>query len=123
MDLDTSIKAFAALAHETRLKAFKMLAVAGPEGLAAGAMSERLKMPHNTLSFHLAHLCEAGLIQAQKNGRSMIYSANYALTQQLIRYMVENCCAVNFVCMHEDNKTGKTTIELLETCCPNKEAS
>ncbi len=123
MDLNTSIKAFAALAHETRLKAFKMLVVAGPEGLPAGAMSEQLGMPHNTLSFHLSHLCDAGLIESRKQGRSMIYSANYALTQQLIRYMVENCCAVDFACMHEDNTTGKTTIELFEACCPSKEAS
>ena len=56
MDLDISIKAFAALAHETRLKAFKMLVVAGPEGLSAGSMSKKLEMPHNTLSFHLSHL-------------------------------------------------------------------
>ncbi|MCH2547303.1 MAG: metalloregulator ArsR/SmtB family transcription factor [Alphaproteobacteria bacterium] len=114
MDLDTSVKAFAALAHETRLKAFKMLVVAGPEGLTAGTISNQLEMPHNTLSFHLSHLSEAGLIQAQKNGRSMIYSANYTITQALIRYMVENCCAVDFACMHENDKTGCTTIELKE---------
>ena len=123
MVLDILIKAFAALAHETRLKAFKMLVVAGPEGLSAGSMNKKLEMPHNTLSFHLSHLCDAGLIQSCKQGRSMIYSASYALTQDLIRYMVENCCAVDSACMHEDNKTGKTTIELFETYCPSKEAS
>jgi len=44
----------------------------------------------------------------------MIYSANYTITQALIRYMVENCCAVDFACMHENDKTGCTTIELKE---------
>ena len=87
-----AIDALSALAHETRLNVFRLLVEAGPEGLAAGTISERLDLPPATLSFHLAHLARAGLAVARQDGRFVIYSANFQSTNELVGYLTENCC-------------------------------
>ncbi|MEM9400241.1 MAG: metalloregulator ArsR/SmtB family transcription factor [Verrucomicrobiota bacterium] len=92
MDLERAIKAFDALSQETRLKVFKILIEYGKSGTSAGTISDRLSIPHNTLSFHLSHLTQAGLISARKDGRSMIYAANVNSIESLINYLRENCC-------------------------------
>lgn len=92
MDLHNAIIAFSALSQSTRLKVFKILIEYGATGIAAGTISERLGIPHNTLSFHLSHLTEAGLIFSRKQGRSMIYAANCNAIEGLIDYLKENCC-------------------------------
>lgn len=92
MDLEHAINAFVALSQETRLKVFKILIEYGSSGTAAGTISDCLGIPHNTLSFHLSHLAQAGLISARKDGRSMIYVANVASIEELIGYLRENCC-------------------------------
>lgn len=92
MKLKHAINAFAALSQETRLKVFKILIEYGRSGAAAGTISDRLGIPHNTLSFHLSHLTQAGLITARKDGRSMIYAANCDAIEELIGYLRENCC-------------------------------
>lgn len=120
MDFDSAVNAFAALAHQTRLRAFKMLVVAGPAGLAAGRISAGLQLPHNTLSFHLAYLCDAGLIQSRKQGRSVIYSANYQMTCNLIYYMVENCCASDSAWKNEEKSSIYNTMELFSSCCSSQ---
>jgi ArsR family transcriptional regulator, arsenate/arsenite/antimonite-responsive transcriptional repressor len=119
MDIGTAIKALAALAQETRLKAFKMLVEAGPKGLPAGAISEQLNVPHNTLSFHLSHLSNAGVIQSRKEGRSIIYSAHFQFTRALIRFMVENCCQADSVSYRVDVQGAKEIIEFFteKECC------
>ncbi|QBQ55046.1 ArsR/SmtB family transcription factor [Nitrosococcus wardiae] len=119
MDIKTAIKALAALAQETRLRAFKMLVEAGPKGLSAGVMSERLGVPQNTLSFHLSHLNNAGITQSRKEGRSIIYSAHFQFTRELIRFMVENCCQADTVSCHVDAQGAKEIIEFFieKECC------
>lgn len=107
---------FDALSQETRLKAFRLLVKAGPSGLAAGSLSDQLGTPHNTLSFHLSHLSNAGIISSRKQGRSVIYSANYDATRDLIGFMVEDCCSAEFASIREDHKTGCAVIEL-SGCC------
>ncbi len=92
MKLEHAINAFTALSQETRLKVFKILIEYGSSGTAAGTISDRLGIPHNTLSFHLSHLTQAGLITSRKQGRSMIYAANVASIEGLIGYLRENCC-------------------------------
>ncbi|MFW0777886.1 MAG: ArsR/SmtB family transcription factor [Rickettsiales bacterium] len=92
MDINNAIIAFSALSQETRLKVFKILIEYGRSGTAAGTISDRLAIPHNTLSFHLSHLTQAGLISARKDGRSMIYAANCDSIEALISYLRENCC-------------------------------
>ncbi len=70
------VKAFEALAHETRLAVFRLLIPAGPEGLAAGVIGERLDVPPNSLSFHLGRLANAGLVSARREGRHLYYAVH-----------------------------------------------
>lgn len=93
MDKDQALIALSALSQETRLTAFKILLEYGRTGIAAGVLSERLDVPHNTLSFHLAHLSHAGLVLSRKQGRSVIYSANCDAMDGLLGFLVENCCS------------------------------
>ena len=86
------VDALAALAHETRLKVFRLLVEAGPPGLAAGAIGEALDLPPATLSFHLAHLARTGLARGRQEGRFVIYSADFQNMNQLVGYLTENCC-------------------------------
>jgi len=92
MNLDHALIAFSALSQETRLKVFKILVEYGPTGTAAGTISDRLGIPHNTLSFHLAHLGHVKLVSSEKKGRSIIYSANCEMIDDLIGFLAENCC-------------------------------
>lgn len=119
MDIQKALIAFDALSQETRLKAFRILVEQGPAGTSAGALSEALKIPHNTLSFHLSHMSNAGLVLSRKEGRSVIYSANFELFTDLIRYMVEDCCSVEFASMRKDKKSGRSVIELSNCCKPS----
>lgn len=93
MDTTKAIDALGALAQRSRLAIFKLLVEAGPDGLAAGLIGERLDLPPATLSFHLAHLARAGLLQQQQAGRFVIYSTNFETMNELVDYLTENCCA------------------------------
>lgn len=103
---------FDALSQETRLKAFRLLVKAGAGGLAAGALAEALGTPHNTLSFHLSHLSNAGIISSRKNGRSVIYSANFDATRDLVAFMVRDCCSAEFASIRKDDQSGCAVVEL-----------
>lgn len=92
MTSSTAIEALGALAQEHRLALFRVLVQAGDEGMAAGAIAERLGIPNSSLSFHLAHLNRAGLIAQRRQGRSLIYTADYAAMNALVGYLMENCC-------------------------------
>lgn len=83
---------FSSLSQETRLKVFKLLTKYGKEGLAAGKIAGQLKIPDNTLSFHLSHMSKVGLVTSKKSGRSLTYFANTDLMTKLICYLKENCC-------------------------------
>ena len=120
MKIEKANKAFASLSQETRLKVFKILVEYGPTGTPAGVISDRLDSPHNTLSFHLSHMSDAGLVASKRAGRSIIYSANFAFVQQLIRFMVENCCTADFASLQADKKRGCDVIELTDCCSPKK---
>lgn len=92
MNEDQVISALAALAQVQRLRAFRALVVAGPEGLTPSAMAERLGVAPNTLSFHLKELSHARLVQAEPRGRNLIYRANIETMNALMGYMTEHCC-------------------------------
>jgi DNA-binding transcriptional ArsR family regulator len=92
MDQAQVIAALAALAQEHRLALFRLLVQAGPEGMPAGKIAEALGVPNSSLSFHLAQLTSAGLIAQQRQGRSLIYSADYAAMNAVVGYLMENCC-------------------------------
>lgn len=83
---------FAALAQENRLKVFRLLVRAGPEGMAAGDIARRLKVPHNTLSAQLAILHRAGLVVSRRAGRSIIYGPDFAGVRKLMAYLLQDCC-------------------------------
>jgi ArsR family transcriptional regulator, arsenate/arsenite/antimonite-responsive transcriptional repressor len=88
-----AIKALAALAQESRLNIFRLLVKQGPDGLAAGIISEKLRLPNATLSFHLKELSHAELLDSRQEGRFVIYSANFKTMNALLAYLTENCCA------------------------------
>ncbi len=87
-----AVAALAALAHESRLDVFRLLVQAGPEGMAAGQIGDRLGLPPATLSFHLNHLKHADLVTFRREGRSLIYAAAYPAMNALLGYLTENCC-------------------------------
>jgi DNA-binding transcriptional ArsR family regulator len=116
MDIQHALALFDTLSQETRLRAFRLLVQAGPEGLPAGALSEELGTPHNTMSFHLNHLAHAGIVASRKSGRSVIYSANFPMMRELIGFMVKDCCSTGFASIREDRKTGCSIIELGDFC-------
>jgi ArsR family transcriptional regulator, arsenate/arsenite/antimonite-responsive transcriptional repressor len=87
-----AISALAALAQENRLDVFRLLVQAGPEGLPAGAVAEALDLAPNTLTFHFGRLRTAGLVTARRDGRSIIYAAQFEAMNELITFLTENCC-------------------------------
>lgn len=87
-----AVEALSALAQEHRLALFRQLVQAGEDGMPAGAIAKALNIPNSSLSFHLAHLTRAGLIQQRREGRSLIYTADYAAMNGLVGYLMENCC-------------------------------
>jgi len=86
------VVALAALAQEHRLAAFRLLVEAGPDGVSAGDLAERLAIPRSSLSFHLNQLMQAGLIVQRRESRSLIYSADFAAMGDLVAFLTENCC-------------------------------
>ena len=88
-----AVTSLAGLAHETRLEVFRLLVRAGPAGLAAGELSDALALPAPTLSFHLKELKLAGLVDAERVGRSRIYRADYPAMSDLLTFLTDECCA------------------------------
>jgi ArsR family transcriptional regulator, arsenate/arsenite/antimonite-responsive transcriptional repressor len=92
METNAAVLALSALAQPSRLAAFRLLVEAGPQGMAAGAIGEKLDLPPATLSFHLAGLTRAGLAQSRQDGRFVIYTANFENMNSLVAFLTENCC-------------------------------
>jgi ArsR family transcriptional regulator, arsenate/arsenite/antimonite-responsive transcriptional repressor len=86
------INSLAALAQSTRLDIFRLLIRQAPNGLPAGTIARRRRIPGPTLSFHLNVLAATGLVRAQKNGRSISYSADLESVNRLTNFLMENCC-------------------------------
>ena len=92
METTSVVTSLSALAHEGRLAAFRLLVQAGGEGLAAGDLARRLEMLPNTLSANLNILAHAGLVTSEREGRSIIYRAQYEAMRDLLDFLVEDCC-------------------------------
>ena len=92
MEEKRAIAALGALAQETRLALYRLLVTAGPAGLPAGVIANRLGVQPSSLSFHLAQLVHAGLITQRRLSRQLIYSAEYGAMNALLAYLTENCC-------------------------------
>jgi ArsR family transcriptional regulator len=93
MEIKGAVTQLAALAQESRLAVFRLLVEMGPQGLAAGRISERLGLAPATLSFHLKEMSHAGLVRARQDGRFVFYSANFETMNTLLAFLTENCCA------------------------------
>lgn len=92
MEEDDVVKALAALAQQSRLRVFRALVIAGPDGLTPGAMSDALALPATSLSFHLKELTYAGLASQERQGRNLIYRAAFDKMNGLLAYLTDNCC-------------------------------
>jgi DNA-binding transcriptional ArsR family regulator len=92
MEPTTAIKRLSALAQDSRLAVFRLLIQAGREGLPAGEIARNLEVPANTLSAQLSILANAGLVASRRDGRSIIYTADYDGMSELLVYLTEDCC-------------------------------
>ncbi|TGY88559.1 ArsR family transcriptional regulator [Marinicauda algicola] len=110
MEKMNAIDALSALAHEARLDIFRLLVRAGEDGLPAGEISARLDMRQNTASTNLAILHRAGLVSQRREGRSVIYAADFAGMHGLVGFLMKDCCA----------ETPARVDALLETLAPGK---
>lgn len=93
MNSAQAIAALGSLAQETRLGIFRLLVQRGPDGLAAGAIAQRLDVPPATLTFHLHQLLHANLLLQRREGRSVIYAANFDGMNALMGFLTANCCS------------------------------
>lgn len=87
-----ALEALSALAHETRLAVFRLLVSRGPDGMAAGQIADVLAVKASTLSTHLGLLERAGLVFAEREGRSIRYRVNLDGMRALLLYLMEDCC-------------------------------
>jgi ArsR family transcriptional regulator, arsenate/arsenite/antimonite-responsive transcriptional repressor len=87
-----AVKALAALAQAQRLRAFRAMVAAGPQGMTPGSMAEQLGIAPSALSFHLKELTHAGLATSEPRGRNLIYRANFDQMNCLLAYLTEHCC-------------------------------
>jgi len=107
MENKTAVMTLSALAQESRLTIFRTLVQAGPDGMAAGKISEATGIPPSSLSFHLKEMAYASLVNSRQESRYIYYSANFKVMNELLGFLTENCCAgapcgVETPCCKED---------------------
>jgi DNA-binding transcriptional ArsR family regulator len=93
MENKTAVITLSALAQDSRLTIFRTLVQAGPDGMAAGKISETTRIPPSSLSFHLKEMAYAGLVNSRQESRYVYYSANFKVMNELLGFLTENCCA------------------------------
>lgn len=108
MPLPTAVEALAALANGHRLTVFRLLVRAGADGLPAGEIARVIGLLPNSLSTHLSILGHAGLIGSRREGRSIIYTANYDRMRALLGYLIDDCCAGRPEICASLTETGRT---------------
>jgi DNA-binding transcriptional ArsR family regulator len=89
---DDAIKALSALSQPTRLQAFRALVVAGPDGMTPSDLAYHLDVAPSSLSFHLKELLIAGLISQERDGRNLIYRAQFDRMDGLMSFLTAHCC-------------------------------
>ncbi len=92
MESSSALKKLSALAQESRLAVFRLLVTSGEQGVAAGEIARTLQITPNTLSAQLLILANARLVTSRRQGRSIIYAADYASMSGLLLYLMEDCC-------------------------------
>ena len=93
MNKPNAVRVLGALAHEGRLEIFRFLVQLGLEGATAGAIGKRLSLSASTLSFHLSSLKQAELVEARRDGRTIVYTADFRTMNDTMAYLMKNCCA------------------------------
>lgn len=113
MDERQALSSFAALSQETRLSIVRTLVVAGPDGMAAGTIAARMNLSPSNVSFHLKELDRAGLISQRRESRSIIYTAGYDTLAELVKFLMEDCCA--------GHPAIRGSVERRDACCASPE--
>lgn len=108
--MNSTVEQLASLGNASRLSVFRLLVQAGPPGLSAGIIAERLNLAPATLSFHLANLSRAGLLRSRQESRFVYYAVDFAVVDGLLAYLVEDCCE-GMACL------PKTAALRAKTCC------
>jgi DNA-binding transcriptional ArsR family regulator len=93
-----AVAALGALAHETRLGAFRKLVERAPDGMPAGLLAQKLKVPPSSLTFHIQQLVHVGLVTQRRLGRRILYAVDVAAMNALMGYLTENCCGDAALC-------------------------
>lgn len=91
-DDDTMARRLAALGNPHRLKIYRLLVQAGPDGVTVGEIQRAMAMPASTLSHHLQGLRGAGLITQDRQGREVVTCADYGAMRDLVGYLTDACC-------------------------------
>src|SRR5882672_6177430 len=92
MDMTNALASLSALAHDGRLSIFRLLVTMGPQGMAAGDIARELNTAPNTMSAQLLVLSNAGLVHARRDGRSIIYAADFDRMSELLQFLTKDCC-------------------------------
>jgi DNA-binding transcriptional ArsR family regulator len=111
-----ALSRLSALAHEGRLAVFRLLVKAGPEGVPAGDIARQMETAANTMSAQLLVLSNAGLIKARRDGRSIIYTADFEAMSALLLFLTEDCCGGR-------SEICAPLIQTMKNCCPPKKAA
>lgn len=123
METINASELLAALGHETRLTIFRLLVEAGPAGINASAIGEKVGLAPATLSFHLAHLTRVGLIKGKQQGRFIFYSTDYALMDELLAFLTNNCCQGQGNTCLPKSSASDTTAKRRNQISPQSEGS
>jgi ArsR family transcriptional regulator len=109
-----ALSTFGALSQEHRLRIVRLLVEAGPEGLPAGVLGEKLAAGSSKMSFHLSHLEQAGLVNSRRDGRQIVYSVAMATLSGLIDFLLRDCCGGRAdICLPASSPAG---LRKLTTC-------
>jgi ArsR family transcriptional regulator len=113
MDITDALAGLSALAHDGRLSIFRLLVRMGPQGMAAGDIARELNTAPNTMSAQLLVLSNAGLIHARRDGRSIIYAADFDRMSELLQFLTKDCCGGR-------PEICRPLAETVNACCPPK---
>ena len=115
MDMTNALASLSALAHDGRLSVFRLLVKTGPTGMAAGDIARKLNTAPNTMSAQLLVLSNAGLVHARRDGRSIIYAADFDRMSELLQFLTKDCCGGR-------PEICRPLAETVNACCPKRRA-
>lgn len=117
MDEAKAVTSLAALAHQHRLRIFRLLVKQGPSGMPAGEIADRIGIGATNTSFHLKELDRAGLLRATRQGRFVLYAIDVDGMRKLLTYLTEECC------QGRPELCGDTFVAASKLCRPRKKAT